>query len=104
MPPLWGRPGRPLAKPPVVIADRGYDSPPHRRELRRRGVDPVIATRGVGHGSGLGTLRRVVERTVSWLHQVRRLRVRYGRRADVQEAFVRLRCGVIGWLMLRPFC
>lgn len=31
--------------------------------------------------------RWVVERTLSWLHQYRRLRVRYERRADIHEAF-----------------
>jgi transposase len=44
--------------------------------------------------------RWVVERTVSWLHQPRRLRVRYEKRADVHEAFVRLRCGMICWSLL----
>ena len=103
-PVIRGRPGRPPTKPAAVVADRGYDSPPHRRELRRRGIDPVIATRGTGHGSGLGTLRWPVERTVSWLHQARRLRVRYEKRADLHEAFVTLRCDVICWLKLRLFC
>ena len=42
------------------------------------------------HGSGLGTQRWVVERTIAWLHQYRRLRVRYERRADIHEAFLRL--------------
>lgn len=104
MPPLRGNPGRPLAKPQALIADRGYDSEPHRKQLRRRGIDPVIARRGVKHGSGLGTLRWVVERTVSWLHQTRRLRVRYEKRADLHEAFVVLRCDVICWLKLQTFC
>lgn len=35
---------------------------------------PVIAERGQPHGSGLGTFRWVVERTISWLHGFRRLR------------------------------
>lgn len=103
-PTVRGRPGRPVTKPKAVIADRGYDSRRHRRALRRRRIDPVVAERGTAHGSGLGTLRWVVERTVSWLHQARRLRVRYDRRADVHEAFVRLRCTVICWLQLMPFC
>jgi len=32
----------------------------------------------------------VVERTLSWLHQFRRLRVRWERRADIHEAFLSL--------------
>jgi len=36
----------------------------------------VIADRGQPHGSGLGIFRRVVERTIAWLHGFRRLRIR----------------------------
>jgi hypothetical protein len=32
----------------------------------------------------------VLERTISCLHQYRRLRVRYERRADIHEAFLRI--------------
>ncbi|GAP47654.1 transposase [Streptomyces azureus] len=32
---------------------------------------------------GLGKVRRVVERAFAWLHQFKRLRVRYERRADI---------------------
>ena len=42
------------------------------------------------HGSGLGRERWVVERTISWLHQYRRLRVRYERRADIHDAFLQI--------------
>jgi transposase len=37
------------------------------------------------HGNGLGVFRGVVERTLSWLHQFRRLRVRYERRSNIHE-------------------
>jgi transposase len=103
-PTIRGKPSAPITKSPAVIGDRGYDSDPHRRELRKRHVDPVLVDRGVGHGSGLGKLRWPVERAISWLHQARRLRVRYDKRADVHKAFVRLRCDVICWLQLLPFC
>jgi transposase len=47
----------------------------------------------------------VVERTLSWLHQFRRLRVRYERRADIHEAFVTLGCIIICWRTLKnAFC
>jgi hypothetical protein len=52
--PIRGVRGRPLQKPEVIYADRGYDSEPHRRKLRERGIKPVIARRRTGHGSGLG--------------------------------------------------
>lgn len=42
-----------------------------------RGITPKIAHRGVTRGSGLGRTRWVVERTFGWLHQFKRLRIRY---------------------------
>jgi transposase len=33
----------------------------------------------------------VIERTLSWLHQYRRLRVRYERLVDIHEAFLTIR-------------
>jgi transposase len=52
----------------------------YRRELWRRGVQPLIARRSTEHGSGLGRVRWVVERTFAWLHNFRRLRIRWGTR------------------------
>jgi transposase len=53
--------------------------------------------RRVAHGSGLGRYRWVVERTLAWLHQFRRLRIRYERRDDIHEAFLILGCAIICW-------
>src|SRR5439155_25083320 len=36
--------------------------------------------------------RWVVERTFAWLHQFKRLLVRYDRRAEIHEAFLALGC------------
>src|SRR6266487_3795143 len=47
------------------------------------------------HGSGLGKKRWVVERTIAWLHQYRRLRIRYERRDDIHEAFLAIGCSLI---------
>jgi transposase len=55
----------------------------------------VLAARGAPHGSGLGKRRWVVERTLSWLHQFRRLRIRFERRADIHEAFLSIGCALI---------
>jgi transposase len=41
---------------------------PDRRELRQRGIGSDIARRQTKHGSGLGRIRWVVERTFAWLH------------------------------------
>ena len=103
--PVNGKRGRPRKRPDVVQGDRGYDSQRHREALRRRGMKPLLAKRGVPHGSGLGKSRWAVERSFAWLHDLRRLRVRYERRADIHEAFLKLACAMIchGYLM-RSFC
>jgi transposase len=88
VPPIRGKRGRPRRRPRRVHGDRAYDSRSHRRELRRLGIEPVLAKRNTEHGSGLGQYRWVVERTIAWLHQFRRLRVRYERRDDIHQAFL----------------
>jgi len=95
IPPIAGRVGHPIHRPQAVFADRAYDSAPHRQRLLIRGIEPVIAERHTEHGSGLGVFRWVVERTISWLHQFRRLRIRYERRADIHTAFLVLGCILI---------
>ncbi len=97
IPPVSGKVGRPRRRPDRLQGDRGYDSEPHRRWLRCRGILPVLAQRRTEHGSGLGVSRWVVERTLSWLHQFRRLRIRYERRPDIHEAFLTLGCVLICW-------
>jgi transposase len=82
IPAVAGKRGRPRRRLERLLADRGYDFDRYRRALRSRGICPQIARRGVMHGSGLGRLRWVVERSLSWLHQFKRLRVRWEYRAD----------------------
>jgi transposase len=84
--PLRGKPGRPRQRADSLIADRGYDHDKYRRELWARGVKPIIARRATEHGSGLGRIRWVVERTFAWLHQFRRLRIRWERRPELHPA------------------
>jgi transposase len=93
--PVRGKRGRPRQRPERVQGDRGYDSEPHRKQLRKRKIKPLLAKRGTEHGSGLGVYRWVIERTLAWLHQFRRLRTRYDRRADLHEAFLSLGCAMI---------
>ena len=95
VPAVAGLPGRPRCRPQRVVADRGYDHDKYRRLLWARGIKPVIARRNTEHGSGIGRQRWVVERTISWLHQMKRLLVRYERRADIHEAFLALGCCLI---------
>ncbi|QEG33751.1 IS5 family transposase [Bythopirellula goksoeyrii] len=90
IPPVTGKPGHPRQRPDQVYADRAYDSQPHRKQLRERGIEPHLAKRNTDHGSGLGIYRWVSERTLSWLHQFRRLKTRYDRREDIHEAFIKI--------------
>ena len=87
--------------PHQVIADRGYDHDKYRCELWRRVVKPVIARRATEHGSGLGRLRWVVERTFAWLHNFRRLRIRWEREASLHRALLSLGCALICWRRLQ---
>ena len=64
------------------MGDRGFDDEEERQKLRNRGIDPELAKRRTPHGSGLGVYCWVVDRTISWFHQFRRLRVRFGRRDE----------------------
>ena len=54
-------------------ATGAYHSREGRSELRRRHIKPRIA----------------------WLHQYRRLRIRYERRDDIHEAFLAIGCSLI---------
>ena len=101
VPAVRGKPGAPLRKPKEVMGDRGYDSDAHRMTLSCRGIATAIARRNTPHGSGLGVFRYVVEQTLALLHQFRRLRVRYDKRADVHEAFVTIGCAMICWRRLQ---
>jgi transposase len=105
IPPIRGRVGRPRRRPDKLYADRGYDSQAHRQALRERNIMPHLAHRYTGHGSGLGRYRWVVERTLSWLHQFRRLRIRFERHASLHQAFLSLACSLICWRFLKhSFC
>lgn len=92
IPPVRGKQGRPKQRPHFIVGDRAYHSAAHEAKLTKRRIKAFIAHRNCEHGSGLGILRWVVERTISWLHQFRRLRVRYERRLDIHEAFLALAC------------
>jgi IS5 family transposase len=75
--------------------DKGYDYPRCRRALRRRGITPRIARRGIESSGRLGRHRYVVERSLAWLLGYRRLQIRYERRGDVLLGLVHLACALI---------
>jgi transposase len=97
--------GRTRKRPAKLHADKGYESKKNKAALRRRGIRPRIARKGVESKERLGRHRWVVERTHSWLNRLRRLKVRYERRADIHEAFLKIACALICWSFLqREFC
>lgn len=98
--PVRGKVGRPRQRPDTLYADRAYDSEPHRKELRQRGIEPHIAKRRDKNGSGLGVVRYVAEQTQALIHQFKRLRTRYDISDDIHEAFLDLACCVICWRRL----
>ena len=97
--PGYGGPGR---LPDEWLGDRGYDPQAHEDLLRWMGIEPVFAPRGRPHGSGRGKHRCVVERTIAAIHQNRRPKVRYERRADIPQAFLTLACIKVCWYRLDP--
>ncbi len=97
--------GRPRKRPDKLHADKGYDYRKCRQALRRRGITPRIARRGIESSERLGRHRWVSERTFSWLSRYRRLRIRYERRDDIHQAFLTLGCALICFRFLHPeFC
>jgi len=72
-------------------------------DLGIRGIEALLPAKGTDEDRALGTVRWVVERTIAWLHQFRRLRVRYERRADIHQAFLTLGCILIGVRVIHSF-
>jgi transposase len=91
----------------LFVEAPGFFAPgrgPRRLGLRLRQVPPPALEAwdqsshrpsGVVHGSGLGKPRWVVERTFAWLHQFKRLRIRYEIRADLHLGLLQLACSII---------
>ncbi|MGW7441011.1 IS5 family transposase [Streptomyces sp. NPDC054849] len=104
IPSVAGLVGRPRNRPDSLLGDRGYDHDKYRRLVWALGIKPVIARRGVPHGSGLSVHRWVVERTIAWLHGCRRLRIRWERRDDIHEAFLGLATCLITHRHVQRLC
>jgi transposase len=93
-PHVGGSPGRPKQRPDDVYADAGYDSDWTRSILKWIGIEPHIRKRGTDDDH-LGKIRWVVERTISWLKGLRRMRVRYDRLISIQHAWNTLAIAII---------
>jgi transposase len=96
--------GRPRRRPHKLHADKGYDYRHLRLAPRKRRIIPRIARCGVEPKNRLGRYRWVVERTLAWLHRLRRLRVRDERRSDMHDAFLHLAVALICWSYVVRLC
>jgi transposase len=103
VPPIRQPNGRRRKRPVKLHADKAYDNRRCRRALTRRHIRIRIARKGVERSDRLGRRRWVVERTLAWLGQFRRLTIRYERRADIHQAFVTLGCSLICFNALTRF-
>jgi transposase len=95
VPPIRRPAGQRRKRPAKLHADKAYDSRRCRRALTRRRIKVRIARKGIDASERLGRHRWVVERTLAWLNQFRRLTIRYERRLDLHEAFVSLSCSLL---------
>jgi len=92
IPPIRGLVGAPRSRPDAAVADKAYTWLSNIIGLAERHITALLPARGTDEDRGLGKIRWGVERSLSWLHQFRRLRVRYERRADIHLAFFILGC------------
>jgi len=71
--------------------DRGYDSDRLRKQLRRRGIEPIVGRRKppTQDGRALRRYKRrwIIERTFAWLGNYRRLIVRNDRSLTIYRWF-----------------
>lgn len=77
IPPIQGPRGRPRQRPDVFQGDRAYGTPRNLAGTIRRRILCLLARPQEAHGSGLGRFRYVVERTLAWFGQNRRLKICY---------------------------
>jgi transposase len=90
-------------RPERLIGDRAYDSDPLDKALAEEGIEMIAPHRNnrrkpkTQDGRKLRRYKRrwKIERLFAWLHNFRRLVVRYERRVENYLGFVKLGCIVI---------
>jgi transposase len=95
--------GAPRRKPVRLIADRAYDADWLRVSLACRKIQLICPHRrgrtspSLQDGRSLRRYRRrwIVERTIAWLQNFRRLVVRYERYPQIHLAFIHVACILI---------
>jgi transposase len=95
LPPVLTPAGRRRYRPAAVVGDRGYGFPHVVRQVRARRVASLLAPRGAPHGSGLGRVRYVVERTLGWAAAYRRVAQCVERTGRSWQAMNELACCLI---------
>lgn len=92
-----------VGSPERLIADRGYDSNPLRRRLKERGIEPIIPARCNNSratdqdGRKLRRYKRrwIVERTIAWLGNFRRLTTRHERLITTYAGLFHIACAML---------
>ena len=89
--------GRPRCKPKVFQGDRAYGVGVIVLAVVAMGIKPLLAQHGkrTPHGSGLGKTRYVVERTMSWFGNFRRLKLCFERCGEHFQALHELAACII---------
>ena len=97
MPPIPGPRGRPRTKPKSVQGDAGYGCAALAWLIKAMGIQPLLKPLGKHQpqGSGLGRTRYVVERTLSWFGNFRRLKLCYEKSAAHFQAFHDLAANIL---------
>ena len=94
--PLPDAQGRIWHQPVIGQADRGYGYCQVILPLMIQGIAPLVPlARDTTHGSGLGKLRYVVERTLSWFKDYRRITACFERCGRYLQAFHDLAAALI---------
>jgi hypothetical protein len=69
-----------------------YDPESHRKVLKQLDIEELLDRKSTPHGSGQEVYRWAVELMLGWFHRNRRIRTRYERRGDLQQAFLESAC------------
>lgn len=87
-PAVQGPRGRPRRNPDEILGDRAYGTTATIAHVEGLGIKSLLARRtDATHGSGLGVLRYVIERTLACFSHFRRLRLCYERWGQHFQAF-----------------
>jgi transposase len=98
IPACAGRKGRPRRRPKAFQGDGAYGIRAVIAAVVQRRVRSLLAPYGrsrTEHGSGLGKTRYVVERSLSWMSNFRRLKLCYERFGEHFQAFHDLAASLI---------